>query len=103
MLMRLAGIISLLSLVACVAPGEQAGQRTGAAAIHPGAGLLAAGEPVAGDQQAVAKWWPIRLADENQCIVEGYQQGTDAFAQCVRMMIDQQSRPHRPIYWRSLD
>ena len=98
MLMRSAGIISVVSLVACVSPAQQAGQQASGAAIH-----VRAGEPVAGDMQAMEAWWPVRFADENQCIIKGYQVGTDAFAQCVRTTIEQQRTPHRPDYFRSLD
>lgn len=100
----LACIIPMVLLAACASPAEQPGQHTAAVVIHPGsAGLLAAGEPVAGNPQAVEKWWPIRFADENKCIIQSYQEGTDAFTQCVSMAIDRQSRPHRPAYVRSLD
>jgi hypothetical protein len=97
-------IIPMFLVAACVSPREQAGPYAAAVAIHAGsAGLLAPGEPIAGNQQAREAWWPVRFADENQCIMQGYREGTDAFAQCVRMTIDQQSRPHRPAYVRSLD
>jgi hypothetical protein len=96
MLMRFASIISVLSLVACVLPAEEARQQSVPAAIQ-------AGEPIAGSQQAREAWWPVQFADENKCIIQGYQEGTDAFAQCVRITIEQQSQPHRCIYCRSLD
>jgi hypothetical protein len=94
--MRFASVISLVSLVACASPAEQPRQQSAA-------GAMQAGEPIAGSQQAREAWWPVRFADENQCIIQGYQEGTDAFAQCVRMTIEQQSKPHRCIYCRSLD
>jgi hypothetical protein len=96
MRMRFASIISVLSLVACVSPAEQARQQSAPAAIQ-------AGEPIAGSQQVREAWWPIQFADKNKCIIQGYQEGTDAFTQCVRMTIEQQSQPHRCIYCRSLD
>jgi hypothetical protein len=100
----LACIIPMVLVAACVSPGKQAGQPTAAVAIHTGsAGLLRPGEPISGNPQAREAWWPIRFADQNQCIIQGYPEGTDAFAQCVRMTIDQQSKPHRCIYCRSLD
>jgi len=74
MLMRLAGIISVVSLVACVSQAPQPGQQATGAAIH-------AGEPIAGNLQAREAWWPVRFADQNQCRIEGFQEGTDAFAQ----------------------
>jgi hypothetical protein len=77
MLMRLAGIISVFSLVACVSPAEQARQQAATSAS-------------------------IGFADENRCRIQGFQDGTDAFAQCVRMTIEQQSKPHRCTYCRSL-
>jgi uncharacterized membrane protein len=76
MLMRLAGIISVVSLVACVSPAQQARQQA----------------TVTAERQA---WWPMQFADENQCRMQGPPEGTDAFAQCVTMKLDQQSRPHR--------
>jgi hypothetical protein len=63
-------------LVACVLPAEQARQQSAAGA-------------------ACGASWRVRFADENRCIIKGYQDGTDAFPQCVRMTIDQQNRPHR--------
>jgi hypothetical protein len=84
MLMRLASIISVVSLVACVSPPEQAGQQAAAAAAR----------------QA---WWPIQFADENKCRIQGYQEGTDALAQCVSTTIARQREPHRCTYCRSLD
>jgi hypothetical protein len=96
MLMRVASIIPVFLLLACVAPAQQAGPQAASAAIH-------AGEPIAGNAQARGAWWPIRFADENQCIIKGYQSGTDAFAQCVSTTMEQQNRPHRCTYCRSLD
>jgi hypothetical protein len=96
MLMRFVGIIPVLSLVACVSPAEQVRQQSVPATMR-------AGEPIAGSQQAREAWWPVQFADENKCIIQGYQERTDAFAQCVRMTIEQQSQPHRCIYCRSLD
>ena len=99
MIMRfVAVIIPVFIVVACVSPEHEAGQRTVTVAAY-----VYAGEPIAGNPQAQEAWWPVRFADENQCIMQGYQQGTDALAQCVKLMIDQQSRPHRPAYVRSLD
>jgi hypothetical protein len=95
-LMRLASIISVFLLLACVSPVQEAGQNATSAAVH-------AGEPIAGDTQAREAWWPVRFADENQCIIKGDEAGTDAFAQCVRTAIEQQNRPHRCTYCRSLD
>jgi len=58
----------------------------------------------ASEAAAEAKaWWPIGFADQNRCMIQGFQEGTDAFAQCVRMTIDQQKRPHRCTYCRSVD
>jgi hypothetical protein len=96
----LARFIPMVLLAACVSPGEQAGQPTAAVAIHTGLGPT---EPIAGNPQAREAWWPIRFADENQCMIQGYQEGTGAFAQCVGVTIDQQNKPHRCIYCRSLD
>lgn len=96
MLMRLAGIISVVSLVACVSPTPKAEQQMPGAAIH-------AGEPIAGDLQAAGAWWPVRFADENQCRIEGFREGTGAFAQCVSATIARQRAPHRCTYCRSLD
>jgi hypothetical protein len=96
MLMRFVGIICMVSLVACASPQEQARQQ-------PAAGAIRAGEPVAGNRQALEAWWPVRFANENQCIVKGYQAGTDAFDQCVKTATEQQLTPHRPEYFRSLD
>lgn len=76
--MRLAYIIPVFLLLACVSPEEQARQQAAAAAA-------------------------LRFADENKCRIQGFQDGTDAFAQCVNMTIEQQSRPHRCTYCRSLD
>lgn len=44
MLIRLAGIISVVSLVACASPAQQMGQQAAGAAMH-------AGEPIAGNLQ----------------------------------------------------
>ena len=96
MLMRLAGVISVLSLMACVSPVPQPGQQAPGTALH-------AGEPVAGDLQAREAWWPVRFADENQCRMQGFQEGTDTFAQCVSTTLAQQRAPHRCTYCRSLD
>jgi hypothetical protein len=96
MLMRFASSISVISLVACVSPVQQAElQATGAA--------VRAGEPIAGHTQALEAWWPVGFADENQCIINGYQIGTDAFAQCVGTIMERESRPRRCTYCRSLN
>jgi hypothetical protein len=76
MLIRLTWIMSLLLLAACASPQEQARQQAELTAER-------------------AAWWPTRLADENQCRIEGFQQGTDAFAQCVAARIEAQNQPHR--------
>ena len=78
MLRRLAYIIPLFLLLACASPEEQARQQAAAAAAQ-------------------------EVADQNRCMIQGFQEGTDAFAQCVRMTIDQQRRPHRCTYCRSVD
>jgi hypothetical protein len=65
MLVRLASLISVVSLMACVSPAQQTRQQAAGAAMH-------AGEPIAGDRQAREAWWPVRFADENQCIIQGY-------------------------------
>jgi hypothetical protein len=96
MLMRLASVIPVFLLLSCVSPAQQAGQQAAAAAIH-------AGEPIAGNAQAREALWSVRFADENQCTIKGYQAGTQAFVQCVRTTIEEQSRPHRCTYCRSLD
>jgi hypothetical protein len=96
MLMRFAGIISVVSLVACVAPQQQARQQLAIGSIR-------AGEPVAGNRQAVEAWWPARFSEENQCVIKGYPVGTGAFDQCVNTAMEQQLKPHRPDYFRSLD
>jgi hypothetical protein len=83
MLVRLASIISVVSLMACVAPAEQARQQTAVASAHEARS--------------------IQFAAQNKCMIQGYQEGTDAFAQCVRTTMEQQSRPHRCTYCRSLD
>lgn len=80
MLTRLAYITPLFLLLICVAPQERA--RLQAAAVAGG---------------------PIKFADQNRCRIQGFREGTDAFAQCVRMTIDQQHRPHRCTYCRSVD
>jgi hypothetical protein len=74
--MRLICTMFLFFLVACVSPQEQAKQQAALTAER-------------------AAWWPSQLADENQCRIEGFQQGTDAFAQCVAARIDAQNQPHR--------
>jgi hypothetical protein len=84
MLTRLACTIPVFLLLACATPEERAEQEAAAAAAHE-------------------SWWPIRFADQNRCIIQGFQQGTDAFAQCVEMTIDRQRRPHRCTYCRSVD
>jgi hypothetical protein len=84
MLMRLASSLPLCLLLACVSPKEQARQQAAATVAHEA-------------------WWPIQFADQNKCMIQGFQEGTDAFAQCVRMTIDQQRRPHRCTYCRSVD
>lgn len=76
MLMRLTWIMPVLLLAACVPPQEQARQQAAVTAER-------------------AAWWPSRLADENQCRIQGFQEGTDAFAQCVTARIDVQNQPHR--------
>ena len=96
MLVRLAGIISVVSLVACVSPAPQQAQQPAGAAMH-------AGEPIAGDVQAREAWWPVRFADENQCRMQGFQEGTDTFTQCVSTTLARQRAPHRCTYCRSLD
>ena len=45
----------------------------------------------------------VHVECENQCIIEGYRAGTDAFDQCVKTATEQQLKPHRPDYFRSLD
>jgi hypothetical protein len=79
MLMRLACIAPVFLLLSCVSPEEQA------------------------RQQAAARAAQIEFADQNKCRIQRFQEGTDAFAQCVRETMEQQSRPHRCIYCRSLD
>jgi hypothetical protein len=78
MLRRLTYIMPLFLLLACASPEEQARQQAAAAAAQ-------------------------EVADQNRCKIQGFQEGTDAFAQCVRMTIDQQRRPHRCTYCRSVD
>jgi hypothetical protein len=79
MRMRLACTIPVFLLLACVSPEEQA------------------------RQQAAAEAAQILFADQNKCRIQGFEEGTDAFDQCVGMTIEQQSRPHRCTYCRSLD
>ena len=76
MLIRFTSIIPVFLLLACV---SQAGQ------------------------QAAARAAQIEFADQNKCRIQGFKEGTDAFDQCVRMTIEQQSRPHRCTYCRSVD
>ena len=83
MLRRLSWIVPLFLLpvfllLACASPEEEARQQSAIAAAQ-------------------------EVANQNRCMIQGFQEGTDAFAQCVRMTIDQQSKPHRCIYCRSLD
>jgi hypothetical protein len=80
MLRRLTYIMPLILLLACASPEEQARR-----------------------QAAAAAWGPIKFADQNRCRIQGFQEGTDAFAECVRMTIDQQRKPHRCTYCRSVD
>ena len=79
MFIRLASTIPVFLLLACVSPAQQAGQ------------------------QAAARAAQIEFADQNKCRIQRFQEGTDAFAQCVKETMEQQSRPHRCIYCRSLD
>ncbi len=79
MLRRSTCIMPLFLLLACLAPEEQARQQAAAAATTQ------------------------EVADQNRCMIQGFKEGTDAFAQCVRMTIDQQRRPHRCTYCRSVD
>jgi hypothetical protein len=83
MLARLASIISVVSVMACVAPAEQVRQQAAAASAHEARS--------------------VQFAAQNKCMIQGFQEGTDAFAQCVMTTIDQQRRPHRCTYCRSLD
>jgi hypothetical protein len=78
MLRRLAYVMPLFLLLACASPEEEARQQAAAAAAQ-------------------------EVADQNRCMIQGFQEGTDAFAQCVRMTIYQQRRPHRCTYCRSVD
>jgi hypothetical protein len=96
MLMRLAYIMPVFLLLACASPVQQAERQATVVAIR-------AGEPIERNPQSLEAWWPVRFADRNRCMIQGYQEGTDAFAQCVRATIDQQSRPHRCTYCRSVD
>jgi hypothetical protein len=82
MLSRVAYIVPLFLLLACASPEERARLQTAAAA---------------------EAWGPTIFADQNRCRIQGFQEGTDAFAQCVRMTIDLQRRPHRCTYCRSVD
>ena len=82
MLKRFAYIVPLFLLLACASPEERARLQTAAAA---------------------EAWGPTQFADQNRCRIQGFQEGTDAFAQCVRMTIDQPRRPHRCTYCRSVD
>ena len=70
MLMRLVCIAQMFLLLACVSPREQARQEATAATGHDAS---------------------IQFAAENRCQILGFQQRTDAFAQCVTATIDQQS------------
>jgi hypothetical protein len=83
-LIRLASIMSMVSLVACVSPPEQTTQQAAASTAREA-------------------WWPIQFADQNKCAIEGFQPGTDAFAQCVSGTIERQREPHRCTYCRSVD
>jgi hypothetical protein len=96
MLIRVACIIPVFLLLACASPVQRAKQQTTVAAIH-------AGEPVAGNSQSLEAWWPVRFADRNKCLIQGHEEGSEAFAQCVKMTVDQQSKPHRCTYCRSVD
>jgi uncharacterized membrane protein len=69
--LRLANVISLVSLMACASPAEQAKQQAAA--------------PVA---QEVSR--PIQFAAQNKCAIQGLQPGTDTFAQCVRTTVERQ-------------
>jgi hypothetical protein len=96
MLMRFASVISVVSLMACLSPTEQAKEQSATSVVH-------AGELSAGHSQTLTASWSTQFADQNKCAIQGFQPGTDAFAQCVRTTIEQQSRPHRCTYCRSLD
>lgn len=74
--MRLIWVMPVLLLLACASPQEQARQQAAVTAER-------------------AVWWPSQLADANQCRIEGFQEGTDAFAQCVIAKLDEQNRHHR--------
>jgi hypothetical protein len=80
MLSRVAYIVPLFLLLACASPEERARLQTAAEAGGP-----------------------TKFADQNRCRIQGFQEGTDAFDQCVSMTIDQQRRPHRCTYCRSVD
>ena len=82
MLRRLTYIMPLFLLLACASPEQQTR-------------LQAAAEAEA--------WGPIKFADQNRCRIQGFREGTDAFAQCVSITIDQQRKPHRCTYCRSVD
>jgi hypothetical protein len=82
--MRLACLMPVFLLLACVSPEDHAREQAAAAAAR---------DP----------WWQIQFADENQCRIKGFQVGTDAFAQCVSAAIARQREPHRCTYCRSLD
>ena len=78
MFRRLTYIMPLFLLLACASPEEQARQQAAAAAAQ-------------------------EVADQNRCMIQGFQEGTDAFAQCVNTTIARQRQPHRCTYCRSLD
>ena len=82
--MRLACLMPVFLLLACVSPQQRAGQPAAVAAVR---------DP----------WPQIQFADENRCRIQGFQEGTDAFAQCVNTTIAGQRQPHRCTYCRSLD
>ena len=82
MFRRLTYIMPLFLLLACASPEEQARQQAAAAA---------------------KAWGPIEFADQNRCRIQGFQEGTDAFAQCVSTMVPRQRPLHRCTYRRSLD
>ena len=84
MLMRLAYMTPMLLFLACASPEEQAREHA-AAAVDSN------------------DWWPIKFADQNKCAIQGFQEGTEAFAQCVSTTLARQRAPHRCTYCRSLD
>ena len=84
MLLRVTTVISVVSLVACASPAEQARQRAAASVA-----------------QEVS--WPSQFAAQNRCAIQGLQPDTDIFAKCVRTTIERQLAPHRCTYCRSLD